>query len=131
MGVKVSELTAATSLTGAELVPVVQGGVSKYATVSLFGTVIAAAEFVGASGSTNESVGVSLVTRTGAGVYTIALSSALTLSPLVVVSVDNATAIIATATGDSVTQFTVRTFDAAGAAADAAKVYFALINPGW
>jgi hypothetical protein len=30
-----------------------------------------------------------------------------------------------------VTQFTVRTFDAAGAAADAAKVYFALINPGW
>jgi hypothetical protein len=131
MSVKISELTAATTLDGTELVPIVQSGTTKRATVSLFARLIAAVEFVGASGATNESTGVFSVSRSGAGVYVVTLEEAVTTTPLRTVAVGGTSAIIATVTGDSATQFTVRCFDAAGAAADPATVSLGLWNPSW
>ena len=64
---KISQLTLATSVTGVDLVPIVQGGVTKRAAVSLFGGVGAtgptgAAGGAGANGSTGPTGAASTVT---------------------------------------------------------------------
>lgn len=127
LGTKISELTAATSLDGTELVPVVQGGVSKQATVSLFiggpacivdGGVSPA--YLAGSGFTGG------ITHNGTGDVTLTLAAEYAIGTLVpVVCTMAASASIATVEIASTTTLRVRTFDHAGVAAD---VDFSLVS---
>jgi hypothetical protein len=133
MGVKVSELTAATALDGTELVPVVQDGTTKYATASQLAAAtapVAAGIYFTSAAAVIDSVGMS-VSKDSTGVFIVTMDTALTQTYIISLSLQASTSLHAVWISDSSTQFTIRVFDATGAAADPGGVNFGLITPGW
>ena len=121
MPVKISELTAATSLDGDELVPVVQDGVTKYATASMLGAngPCCAVDESGGSPMFVISSGFASVSKNSAGNFTLTLSEAYTLGTILpVVALSGGTAGMCAIEVASTTTFTVRTWNSSAVATD-------------
>ncbi len=111
---KISALTSVTTpLTGAEQAPVVQSGTTKKATVAEINLCKAWVKFSGSDGAVLGGFNVSSVTRSGAGIYRVNLTNALTDANFAVV-----------ATPDTQGGVTLATMaSAAAASTSAADVY--------
>lgn len=114
MGTKISELSTASALTGAELVPVKQGTETVSVTVALLRLTVAAGA-VSSAGALSGEIGTASAARTGTGAYTVTLDDAPTTGVLVLTAHEVG---IVTQNGPIGTTFDVATYDAAGAAAD-------------
>ena len=80
---------------------------------------MASAKVTGASGASSDRVNVSSVTRTGAGVYAVLLTSGLVVTERhISLTLRDTSAGMIAVVANGTTTFTVNTFDDAGAAAD-------------
>lgn len=93
---KISDMSAASSLVGSELLEVVQGGVNKRTTTLAIanlggaGSILFALGFLnGATGAIISSLGVTQIIKGTAGVYTVQLSATFTTTPIAAVSVSD------------------------------------------